>query len=120
MGGLDPLWYITMSFRARRPMETSLVGAKGSDREPELGSKVGYSVDFSLGCLGSRVGSAEGFLLRDSRGLYFSLHRWELSVSHYHKIMVIYPYPFFVVITLLFSCIIFINYCICILTGSPV
>ena len=33
--------------------------------------------------------------------------------------MAIYPYPFFVVITQLFSCIIFINDCICILTGSP-
>ena len=33
--------------------------------------------------------------------------------------MVIYPYPFFVVITQLFSCIIFINGCICILTDSP-
>ena len=35
------------------------------------------------------------------------------------RIMVIYPYPFLVVITQLFSWIIFINYCICILTGSP-
>ena len=26
-------------------------------------------------------------------------HRWELPVIHYHKIMVTYPYPFFVVIT---------------------
>ena len=26
-------------------------------------------------------------------------HRWELPVLYYHKIMVIYPYPFFVVIT---------------------
>ena len=70
MGGLDPLWYITMSFRARSPMETSLVGAKGSDREPELGSKVGYSVDFSLGGLGSRVGSAEVGSLGDSQGSF--------------------------------------------------
>ena len=46
-------------------------------------------------------------------------HKWELPVLHYHKIMVIYPYPFLVVITQLFSCIILINYCICILTGSP-
>ena len=29
------------------------------------------------------------------------------------------PLPFFVVITLLLSWVIFINYCICILTGSP-
>ena len=30
-------------------------------------------------------------------------HRWDLPVLHYHKIMVIYPYPFLVVITQLFS-----------------
>ena len=35
-------------------------------------------------------------------------HRWDLN-----------PYPFLVVITQLFSCIIFINDCICVLTGSP-
>ena len=46
-------------------------------------------------------------------------HRWELTVLCYHKILVMYPYPFFVVITLLFSNIIFINDCICILTGPP-
>ena len=42
-----------------------------------------------------------------------------LSVLCYHTIMVIYPYPFFVVITQFFSWIILINDCICILTGSP-
>ena len=46
-------------------------------------------------------------------------HRWDLPVLRYHKIMVIYPYPFLVVITKLFSCIICINDCICILAGSP-
>ena len=46
-------------------------------------------------------------------------HRWDLPVLRYHKIMVIYPYPFLVVITQLFSCIIFINEFTCILTGSP-
>ena len=45
-------------------------------------------------------------------------HRWGLPVLRYHEIMVIYPYPFVVVITQLFSWIIFINDCICILTGS--
>ena len=45
--------------------------------------------------------------------------RWELPVLRYHKIMVIYPYPFLVVITQLFSCILFINNGICIFTGSP-
>ena len=46
-------------------------------------------------------------------------HRWELPILHYHYIMAIYPYPFFVVIILFFSWIIFINYCICIFTGPP-
>ena len=46
-------------------------------------------------------------------------HIWELPVLHYHKIMVIYPYPFSVVITQLFSWIIFTHDCICILPGSP-
>ena len=47
-------------------------------------------------------------------------HIWELPVLHNHKIMVIYPYPFFMVINQLFYWILFICYCICILTGSPV
>ena len=38
----------------------------------------------------------------------------------YHRIMVIYPYHFFVVITPLLSWIILLMICICILTGSPV
>ena len=42
-------------------------------------------------------------------------YRWELSVLYYHKIMVIYPYPFLVVITQLFSRITCIHDCICIL-----
>ena len=46
-------------------------------------------------------------------------HRWDLPVLHYREIMVIYPYPFLVVITQLFSCVIFINDCIRILTGLP-
>ena len=29
-------------------------------------------------------------------------HRWEFPILHYHKIMVIYPYPFFAVINQLF------------------
>ena len=44
-------------------------------------------------------------------------HGWELSVIHYHGIIVIYPYPFLVIITQFFSWIIFINDCICVLTG---
>ena len=44
---------------------------------------------------------------------------WELPFLCYHEIMLIYPYHFVVVINLLFSWIIFINDCICILTGSP-
>ena len=42
-------------------------------------------------------------------------HIWELPVSHYHEIMVIYPYTFFGAISQLFSCIICINDCICII-----
>ena len=49
-----------------------------------------------------------------------SNHRLGLPILHYYKIMVIYHYPFFVVITLFFYCIIFINDCIYIWTGSPV
>ena len=44
---------------------------------------------------------------------------WDLLVFCYHEIMVIYPYPFLVVINQFFSWIIFIPDCICILTGSP-
>ena len=50
---------------------------------------------------------------------YAPNHIWELPVIRYHEIMVIYPNPFFVVITLMFSETRFINYCICIFTGSP-
>ena len=45
-------------------------------------------------------------------------HRWVSPVPHYHEVMVIYPYPFLELITLFFSCIIFINGCICILISS--
>ena len=45
-------------------------------------------------------------------------HIWELPFLHYHGIMVIYHYPFLVVMTQLFSGIIYINDCICILTVS--
>ena len=45
-------------------------------------------------------------------------HRREWPILDYRKIMVIYPYPFLVVISLLFSWKIFINYCIGILIGS--
>ena len=55
----------------------------------------------------------------DMSGGVWRVHRWDLTVLRYHEIMVIYPYPFLVVITQFFSCIIFINDCICILTGSP-
>ena len=46
-------------------------------------------------------------------------HVWEQPVLHYNKVMVIYPYPFLVVLTQFFPWIIFINGCICILTGPP-
>ena len=32
LGVSDPFWYLTMSFGAICPMESSLVGAEGSDR----------------------------------------------------------------------------------------
>ena len=44
---------------------------------------------------------------------------WERPVLCYHKTMVIYPYPFLVVINQILSWTIFNNDCICILTGSP-
>ena len=46
-------------------------------------------------------------------------HGNELPVLHYHKIRVIYPYPFLVVINQLFSWIIFMNGRIYILNGFP-
>ena len=49
-------------------METSLLGAEGSDKAFLLGSEVGYLLDFSLGGLGSEVGSTEGESLRASQG----------------------------------------------------
>ena len=50
--------------------------------------------------------------------IYLAEHKRELPVLHYHKIMVIYPYPFLVVIDQFLSWIIFMNNRICILTGS--
>ena len=56
---------------------------------------------------------------RGSTLLHCLSHRWDLPVLRYHEITVIYPYPFLVVIAQFFSCIIYINDCICILSGSP-
>ena len=64
----------------------------------------------------SKYATYQGMFLIQRRNVY---HKWELPVLHYKKIMIIHPYPFFVAMTQLFSCIIFINGCICILTGSP-
>ena len=47
-------------------MESSLLGAEGSDRASESVPEVGSLVGFSLGGTGSRVGSSELGLLRDS------------------------------------------------------
>ena len=66
LGGSDPFWYLMISFGGRCPMEPYLVGAEGSDRASESGSKVGSLVGFSLGGPGSGVGSVEVGLLRDS------------------------------------------------------
>ena len=68
MGVSDPLWDLTMSFGDMCPMEPSLVGAEGSDKVSESGYKVSSLVGFSLGGLGSGVGSLEGGSLGDSQG----------------------------------------------------
>ena len=52
------LWYLTVSIGDRFPIEPSLVGAEGSNRASESGSKVGSLVGFSPGGTGSEVGSA--------------------------------------------------------------
>ena len=73
--------------------------------------------------IGVRSSASTPPLKTDSKGVLSTLtpvHRCYLPVLHYHKIMVIYLYPFLVVVTQLFSWIIFITDCICILTGSPV
>ena len=57
----------------------------------------------------------------EERGIYqtsLSGNRWGFPVLLYHKIMAGHPYPVLVLINLLFSCIICINVCIFILTGS--
>ena len=46
-------------------------------------------------------------------------YTWGLPVLYDDKIMLIYPYPFLVVINLFFSWVICINGCICILNGFP-
>ena len=60
--------------------------------------------------LGSRLRTSR-HQVQDIDGNYL----FSITIS----IMVIYPYPSLVVITQLFSCIIFINDCICTLTDSP-
>ena len=66
IGGSEPFWYLTMSFGARQPTKYSILGAEGSDRISESVFEFSYLADFSLGGLGSGVGSAKGRLLRDS------------------------------------------------------
>ena len=52
----------------------------------------------------TRGGISEVTKFSDGAGVKaWGQHRWELLVLYYHKIMVIYPYPFLVLITLLFS-----------------
>ena len=72
LGGYDPFWYINLSFWDRWTVESSLMGAEGSDRASELGSEVGSLVGSSLGGLSSEVSSTEGGLLRDYSSSYFS------------------------------------------------
>ena len=66
MDRYDPFCYLNMSFGDRCPMESSLLGAEGSDRASESVPEVGSLVGFSLGGTGSRVGSSELGLLRYS------------------------------------------------------
>ena len=48
------------------------------------------------GNLGGRVGGADSGAVWDpcKHKKNPEIHRWDLPVLHYHKIMVIYPYPF--------------------------
>ena len=77
-----------------------------------------WVLHFKVNGTGARVGeenrTARGV---GQRGQDRKEQRRELPVLRYHKIFLIYLYPFLVVIILLISCIIFINDCICILTG---
>ena len=68
MSGYKSFWYLKIYFWDRRPLETSLVGAEGSDSAPESGSKVVSSVVFLLKGTGYGVGSAEEGSISNSRG----------------------------------------------------
>ena len=70
----------------------------------------------------SLSGSARGWIVttpQRKNDPHYGGHTWKLTVLHYNKIMLIYLYPFLLVITQFFTCIICIIDCICILTGSP-
>ena len=102
-------------------------GGGGEVRLPGRGTNKEYNVAdltnkgqsiLSL-CTIYRVWNTTALLYAHHQYTETGQHRWNLPVLCYHKIMVIYPYPFLVVITQFLSCIIFINDCICILNGSP-
>ena len=69
LGRSDTLWYFILSPGARFPLLSSLVVVDGSGEVPRSGSEVGSLVYFSLGCIGSRVGSKNGYLLGESSWL---------------------------------------------------
>ena len=89
----------------------SLIKGTGYDDDDEVGTTIVWGDD----CYGGD-GKYRAVFVRIYGRRDAAAHRWELPVLHYHKIMVIYPHPFVVVITQLFSWIIFINDYICILT----
>ena len=73
LGRSNPFWYFMMSPGDSCSLLYSLVGLDGSGELPWLGAKVGSSVDFSLGCTGSRVGSEDGGLLGKSPWPFYLL-----------------------------------------------
>ena len=54
-------------------------------------------------CIVSHSVTISGVCIFDTNDVCPMYHIWGLPVLHYHKIMVIYPYPFLVVMTQLFS-----------------
>ena len=69
---------------------------------------------------GACVSAHTGYTCSQTYPMFSTVfHTRELLIIYCRKIMVIYLYPFLVVITQFFSCIIFIDDCICILNGSP-
>ena len=113
---------------ARRSKRAHLISSPGNfitqtqpthDRAVQRGLDIEYwSVIKPLKDSGEEEYIRDNYINSNITNLY-PKNRLELPVIPYHKIMVMYPYPFLVVITQLFSWKIFIHECICILTGPP-